>query len=133
MAKDVVIPKQMEETYKQFHFAPAVRDGDRLFCSGQIGSGPGGAPLEDPLEDPEAQFAQAFENVKTVLEAVGATLDDVVDITTYHVGFGEHVAKFMAVKDRYISEPYPTWTAIGVSELAFGALVEIQIVASLRS
>ncbi len=129
MAKDVVIPKQMEETYKQFHFAPAVRDGDRLFCSGQIGSGSDGAPLEDP----EAQFAQAFENVKTVLEAAGAKLDDVVDITTYHVGFGEHIAKFMAVKDRYIPEPYPTWTAIGVSELAFGALVEIQIVASLSS
>ncbi len=129
MAKDVVIPKEMEGTYKQLHFAPAVRDGDRLFCSGQIGTGPDGRPLEDS----EAQFVQAFENVKTVLEAGGATLDDVIDITTYHVGFREHIAKFAEVKDRYISEPYPAWTAIGVSELAFGGLVEIQVVASLRS
>ena len=129
MTKDVVIPKEMEGTYKELHFAPAVRDGNRLFCSGQIGAGPGGRPLEDP----EAQFVQAFENVKTVLEAGGATLGDVIDITTYHVGFREQIAKFMEVKDRYISEPYPAWTAIGVSELAFGSLVEIQVVASLRS
>ena len=129
MAKDVVIPKEMEGTYKQLHFAPAVRDGDRLFCSGQIGTGPDGRPLEDP----EAQFVQAFENVKTVLEAAGGTLGNVIDITTYHVGFREHIAKFAKVKDRYIPEPYPAWTAIGVSELAFGGLVEIQVVASLRS
>ena len=129
MAKDVVIPKEMEGSYKQLHFAPAVRDGDRLYCAGQVGTGDGGRVVEEP----EAQFVQALENVKTVLEEAGATLDDIIDITTYHVGFREHIAKFAEVKDRYISEPYPAWTAIGVTELAFGALVEVQVVASLRS
>ena len=128
MAKDVVIPKEMEGSYKQLHFAPAVRDGDRLYCAGQVGTGDGGRVVEEP----EAQFVQALENVKTVLEEAGATLDDIIDITTYHVGFRKHIAKFAEVKDRYISEPYPAWTAIGVTELAFGALVEVQVVASLR-
>ena len=41
MAKDVVIPKGMEAYYNDFHFAPAIKDGDRLYCSGQIGVGEG--------------------------------------------------------------------------------------------
>ena len=53
---DVVIPAGMEGSYRQLHFAPAVRDGDRLFCSGQVGSGPDGKLSDDPGE----QFAQAF-------------------------------------------------------------------------
>ncbi|MDJ0865103.1 MAG: RidA family protein [Myxococcota bacterium] len=123
----VVVPAGMEGFYDQFHFAPAVRDGDRLFCSGQTGTGAGGKV--DP--DPAAQFRQAFENVRSVLEAAGVGFGDVVEMTTFHVGFNEHIAAFMAAKDAFVSEPYPAWTAIGVSELAFGALVEIKVTARL--
>ena len=38
----VVIPSEMQAMYDSFHFAPAVKDGDRLFCSGVIGIGPDG-------------------------------------------------------------------------------------------
>jgi enamine deaminase RidA (YjgF/YER057c/UK114 family) len=38
----------------------------------------------------------------------------------------------MQVKDAFVKEPYPAWTAIGVAELAFGALVEIKVTALLR-
>ncbi len=127
MARDVVIPKGMEGLYKDLHFAPAVRDGDRLFCSGQLGTGADGKLCDDP----EEQFAQAFENLKGILEEAGGDLDDVVELTTFHVGFRKHIGAFMAVKDRYIAEPYPAWTAIGIGELAFGALVEIKAIASL--
>ena len=123
----VVVPAGMEGFYDQFHFAPAVRDGDRLFCSGQTGTGADGKV--DP--DPAAQFRQAFENVGSVLEAAGVGFGDVVEMTTFHVGFNEHIAAFMAAKDAFVSEPYPAWTAIGVSELAFGALVEIKVTARL--
>jgi len=48
-------------------------------------------------------------------------------MTSYHVGLREHLAQFIAVKDRHIAEPYPAWSAIGVSELITdGALVEIR-------
>src|SRR5512147_236079 len=61
--KNVVIPKGMENYYNDFHFAPAVKDGNRLYCSGVIGVGADGKASADP----ETQFTQAFELVKSVL------------------------------------------------------------------
>ena len=122
----VVIPSEMKAMYDNFHFAPAVKDGDRLFCSGVIGMGPDGKAASDP----ETQFTQAFESLKSVLAAAGASLGDIVDLTTFHVGLQANMRAFTKVKDRYVSAPYPAWTAIGISELAFpGGLVEIKAVA----
>mgnify|MGYP005857433405 CR=1 FL=1 len=127
MAKQVIIPDTMRRTYERFHFAPAVRHGDRIYCSGQIGLDDSGRPIEDP----EAQFKRAFEDVREVLEAAGVGLDAIVEMTTFHVDMAQHLQTFMAVKDRFISEPYPAWTAIGVSALAVpGALVEIKVIAA---
>ena len=117
-----VIPKQMRNVYDQLHFAPAVRVGKQIFCSGQIGTGADGKL--DP--DPAVQIGAAFENLGAVLDKAGASFEDVVELTTFHVGFNQHMGVFMQVKDAFIQEPYPAWTAVGVSELAFGALVEIK-------
>ena len=125
----VVIPPEMKAMYDNFHFAPAVKDGDRLFCSGVIGIGPDGKASSDP----ETQFTQAFESLKSVLSAAGASFGDIVDITTFHVGLQTNMRTFTKVKDRFVSAPYPAWTAIGISELAFpGGLVEIKAVARLN-
>ncbi len=128
--KDVVIPKGMEAYYTQFHFAPAVKDGNVLLCSGQLGNG-----ADNAIDaDPETQFTQAFENVKSVLETAGASFDNVVEMTTFHVDLQKNLSAFMKVKDRFMKEPYPAWTAIGITELAFpGALVEIKVTARLNS
>lgn len=126
---DLVIPGGMRQFYDQFHFAPAARTGDRLFCSGQIGFGPDGKVSEDA----ETQFVQAFENLGLILKEAGLGFGDIVDITTFHVGLQAHMQTFMAVKDRFIAEPYPAWTAIGITELAIpGALVEIKATAATR-
>jgi len=125
----VVIPSEMKAMNDNFHFAPAVKDGDRLFCSGVIGIGPDGKASSDP----ETQFKQAFESLKSVLSAGGASFGDIVDITTFHVGLQTNMRAFTKVKDQYVSAPYPAWTAIGISELAFpGGLVEIKAVARLK-
>ncbi len=127
--KDIVIPKEMTNFYNNFHFAPAVKDRDRLYCSGVIGLGPDGKASSDP----ETQFVQAFESLKSVLAAAGASFANIVDITTFHVGLQANISMFVKIKDRYVKEPYPAWTAIGISELAFpGALVEIKVVAQLQ-
>ncbi len=118
-----VIPDGMQRLHDQFHFSPAVRVGKHVFCSGQIGTGPDGKL--DP--DPAAQIANAFGNLRSLLEEAGASLADVVEMTSFHVGFNEHIGVFMQVRDGFLEEPYPAWTAIGVSELAFGALVEIKV------
>jgi enamine deaminase RidA (YjgF/YER057c/UK114 family) len=123
-----IIPKGFEFFYESFHFAPAVKVGKTIYCSGQIGwAGPGHKAPADPKE----QFTLAFENLRRVLEAAGADFGDVVEITSFHVGM-EHLGVFGKVKDDYLKEPYPAWTAIGSSALAIpGALVEIRATARL--
>lgn len=127
-SKEVVVPRGQETYYEQYHFAPAIKDGNRLYCSGVIGVGADGKPPADP----QAQFVCAFEGVKAVLEAAGVGFADVIEMTTFHVGLQQHLATFMQVKDRYLEKPYPAWTAIGITELAFpGGLVEIKVIARL--
>ena len=128
MAKpNPVIPEGSERTYERFHFAPAVRVGDLLYCSGVIGADGASVP-----EDAGEEFAAAFAGLAAVVEAAGGSLDDVVEMTSFHVDMAEHLPAFMAAKDAAIGEPYPAWTAIGCTELAIpGARVEIKATAHL--
>jgi enamine deaminase RidA (YjgF/YER057c/UK114 family) len=105
-----------------------VIDGDHLRCSGMIGFRP---DLSVP-EDPTAQFTLAFQNLRGLLAEAGLTFANVTEMTTYHVGLRAHMQAFTAVKDKFMSAPYPAWTAVGISELASpGALVEIQVTARM--
>ena len=84
----------MQSSYDQLHFAPAVRHGTRLFCSGQIGTDADGKLPGEP----ETQITLAFENLQQVLAAAGASFQDILDLTTFHVGFNEHIATFMNLR-----------------------------------
>jgi enamine deaminase RidA (YjgF/YER057c/UK114 family) len=76
------------------------------------------------------QFRDAFRFLEANLRAAELDLDQIVDLTTYHVGLRRHLPAFMKVKDEFIREPYPAWTAIGVAELITeGTLVEIRAIA----
>lgn len=124
----VIIPKGFEMYYEQFHFAPAVRVGKTVYCSGQVGWD---GATATPSPDPKTQFVLAFDNLRRVLEAAGAEFSDVVEITTFHVGM-EHIGLFGKVKDEHLKTPYPAWTAIGVAGLFMpGLLVEIRATARL--
>ena len=121
-----IVPASMKHFYDDFHFAPAVLDGDQLRCSGMIGHGADGKCPDDP----ETQFGLAFENLGAVLSEAGASFENIVEMTTFHVSLNEHLDAFMKVKDRFIKDPFPAWTAIGTTELALpGALVEIRVTA----
>jgi len=121
-----IVPAANQGSYDNFHFAPAVRDGDNLRLSGVIGTDARGKA--DP--DPETQFRAAFAGVTAVLAEAGADFADVTDMTTFHVELQKHMGTFMKVKDEFVQAPYPAWTAIGTTELAVpGGLVEIQIIA----
>jgi enamine deaminase RidA (YjgF/YER057c/UK114 family) len=55
-------------------------------------------------------------------------------MSTFHVGLQAHVATFSSVKDKFINKPFPSWTAVGVTELAVpGTIVEIKVIARRRS
>ncbi|MEX2481655.1 MAG: RidA family protein [Gammaproteobacteria bacterium] len=124
-----IVPPSMQGFYDDYHFAPAVIDGEHLRCSGVIGIdlATGKVP-----EDPATQFTRAFDNLAEVLAAGGASFADITEMTTFHVNLQQHLGVFMQVKDRYVAEPYPAWTAIGTPELALpGGLVEIRVTARL--
>ena len=77
----------------------------------------------NPLDGKSPERLRGYDNFHQV------TFDNVVDMTTYHVGLQAHLAEFVRVKDEFVKEPYPAWTAIGVAELAVpGARVEVKVV-----
>ncbi|WP_233337357.1 Rid family hydrolase [Halomonas sp. A40-4] len=81
MAKrDVVFPQGRQALYEQNTYSAAVRSGDFLFVSGQVGSREDGSPEPDFA----SQVQLAFDNLHSVLEAAGASFDDIVDVTSFH-------------------------------------------------
>lgn len=127
--KEIVEPPRNAELYAQYGYSAAVKSGDFLFISGQVG-------IEEDRSispDPARQIETAFKNTVAILQAEGLTFDDVVDMTTFHVGLQSHVEALAAVKSRFVHPPYPAWTAIGVAELAIaGLIIEIKVVARLK-
>ncbi len=112
--------------FKKFGYSPAVRAGDFLYVAGQIGLNPDGSM---PAND-EGQIVNAFDRLKIVMEEAGASLDDIVELVSYHVGLQNHLGKFVEIKSRYIREPYPTWTILEIAGLARpGLIIEIKAVA----
>ena len=98
--RKAIIPPGQEGTYEQFHFAPAVRVGDTVYVSGVIGHGEDGRVPSEAADE----FRAAFEQLASTLEEAGATLSDIVELTTFHVGMAE-IGDFIAAKDAVISEP----------------------------
>ena len=126
MTIDVIVPDQDKGLYENWHFAQAVRSADLVICSGQIGANQDGSVPDSPEDD----FRNAWRNVGRVLEAAGLGFDNIIEYTTFHVDLNDHVQTFMKVRDEYLSEPWPAWTAIGITELALpGARVEIRVTA----
>jgi len=128
MAKrDAVFPAGRQALYETNRYSAAIRSGDLLFVSGQVGSREDGSPEPDF----EAQVRLAFRNLAAVLEAAGCTFDDVVDVTTFHTDPRTQFETVSAVRMGAFGEPpYPNWTAVGVNWLA-GFDFEIKVIARL--
>ena len=127
--RKAVIPDGMEAVYEKIRYSPAVKVGNTIYVSGQIGRD---AAMQ-LVEGREAQMTQAFDNLERVLAAAGASLRDVVDLTTFHTDMRD-LPLFMQVRDRYFdSDPLPAWTAVGAHMLGGtpGYIVEIKAVAVL--
>lgn len=126
----VIVPPGLEALYETFHYAPGILVGNTLYISGQVGRD---SDLK-VVEGTEQQFLQAFENVKAVLDAAGASFDDVVELETWFCDDMADLKLFMAVKDRYFTKRYPTWTGFAVKGFSMpGILVEIKCTAILNT
>ncbi|UHC17934.1 RidA family protein [Methylobacterium currus] len=125
--RDAVFPPGRQALYERHRYSAAIRSGDLLFVSGQVGSREDGSPEPDFA----AQVALAFTRLAAVLEAAGCTFDDVVDVTTFHTDPAAQLDTVMRVRDGVVGEaPYPNWTAVGVTWLA-GFDFEIKAIARI--
>ncbi len=125
--REAVFLANRHKLYEEHGYSAAIRSGDLLFVSGQVGS------REDGSAEPEfeRQVELAFENLKATLTAAGCTLDDLVDVTTFHTDPENQFDTIMKVKQKmFSSPPYPNWTAVGVNWLA-GFDFEIKVIARI--
>ncbi|HSS46351.1 MAG TPA: RidA family protein [Burkholderiales bacterium] len=105
-------------------YSQAVRAGQTVYLSGQIGLDPASMQL---VEGIEAQIVRVFENLKAVAQAAGGGLDNVVKLTVFLTDLG-HFARVNEIMAKYFHEPYPARAAVGVAALPRGALVEMDAV-----
>lgn len=105
-------------------YSQAVRVGNTVYLSGQIGLDPQTMTLVDGIE---AQIHQVFKNLRAVTEAADATLADVVKLNVFLTDLG-HFAKVNEIMAQYFTAPFPARAAVGVAALPRAALVEADAV-----
>lgn len=105
-------------------YSQAVKVGDTVYLSGQIGLDPATMTM---VEGIDAQIVRVFENLQAVAAAAGATLDAAVKVNIYLTDLA-NFAKVNETMARYFNQPYPARAAVGVKELPRGALVEADAV-----
>ena len=101
-------------------YSQAVRCGDTVYVSGQIGFDPATMQLVDGIE---AQIHRVFQNLRAIAEAAGGSLTHAVKLTIYLTDLA-HFAKVNEIMAQYFQQPYPSRAAIGVAALPRGALIE---------
>lgn len=106
---------------RELPFSSAVRVGDILYLSGQMGFREDGTLAQGM----EAQARQALENIRAVLDSAGLGFEDVFHCTVMLADMTQW-SDFNAVYLGYFSDPLPTRSAFGTSGLALGGLVELE-------
>lgn len=122
MSKTIIVTDKAPQaigTYSQ-----AVRAGNTVYLSGQIGLDPATMTL---VEGIDAQVHRVFSNLQAVAEASGGSLADVVKLNVFLTDLG-NFALVNTVMAEYFSQPYPARAAVGVASLPRGALVEADAV-----
>lgn len=127
--REAIFPANRHALYDEHRYSAAIRSGDLLFVSGQVGSRADGSPEPDFKK----QVELAFDNLAATLAAAGCSFDDIVDVTTFHTNPEAQFETVMAVRTGvFINPPHPNWTAIGVTWLA-GFDFEIKVIARTPS
>ena len=132
MGEAIVNPKNAMKTAIQTADAPAaigaysqaVRAGDTVYLSGQIGLDPKTMQLAEGID---AQIQRVFANLAAVARAAGLGLDRAVRMTVYLTDLA-HFAKVNEIMAQHVAQPFPARAAVGVASLPRGALVEIDAI-----
>jgi len=106
-------------------YSQAIRSGDMVFCSGQLGLDPVSGDLAEGVE---AQAERALRNLASVLDAAGLGFDDVVKTTIFLADIGDFAA-VNAIYSPHMPDPPPARSTVQVAALPKGGLVEIEAIA----
>jgi 2-iminobutanoate/2-iminopropanoate deaminase len=110
-------------------FSEAVRVGDVIYLSGQVGVVPGTLKIVPGGIREESR--QAMENIRATLEAHGLAMSDLVKCTVMLADISEW-ATFNDVYKTYFTSRFPARSAFGANGLALGARVEVECIAAAR-
>ena len=124
---EIIVPESHTWAYENWGFAAAVVEDDIVYVSGVVTFLEG----EGTYEERYARgFRSALVEIDNILGEAGATLDDVVDITTFHTDLARQIEIAVAVRMEVMKEPHPAWTAVGTTALAVpDGVTEIKVIA----
>lgn len=106
-------------------YVHAVKAGDFVFTSGQLGLDPATGTLQDGVE---AQAEQAIKNIEAVLKAAGLTLADVIKTTVFLADINDFAA-INAIYAKYFTGETPARSCVQAAALPKGGLFEIEVIA----
>lgn len=109
-------------------YSQAVKVGNTVYISGQIGLNPATMQLAEGFE---AQAEQVFANIKAICEAAGGTINDVVKFNVSLTDLNDFAA-LNEVFVAHLSAPYPARAAVQVVALPKGGVVEIESILYLE-
>ena len=108
-------------------YSQAIRNGDLVFVSGQLGLKPGDTAISGSIQE---QTEQVFVNLKAILEEAGSGLDRIVKTTVFLTDLGNFQG-MNEVYARHVGEDRPARSTVEISALPSGALVEIEAIATV--
>ena len=124
---EIVFHRSAETEAADLPFSDAVRAGDLLFVSGQLGVRPGERQLVPG--GIEAETEQVLQNVRAILERNGSSLSRVVKCTAFLADMAEW-QRMNVVYRRFFPEQLPARSALGAAGLAYGARIELECIAA---
>ncbi len=116
------------ESMKGYPFSEAVRVGNMLYLSGQLGMDHSGKIVPGGISE---ETRQTMENIKSALKRHGSSLDQVVKVTVMLANMDEW-AEMNKVYVNFFPKHFPARSAFGATGLALGARVEIDCIAMLK-
>lgn len=125
--KQIIQPRNVPTV--PYPFSPGVVSNGFLFVSGQVGTDPQTSKLV--AGGIEAETAQTIQNITTILNDAGTSLDNVVSVTVYLSNM-DNFPRMNAIYQKYFKAGnYPARTTVGVAKLVFGASVEMTMTAAM--
>ncbi|MGH2808456.1 MAG: RidA family protein [Actinomycetota bacterium] len=128
MSKKVIYTQNAPEAVGPY--SQAIKDGDLLFCSGQVALDPSSGELVGSSVGDQTRHA--MDNLGAILNAGGATFESIVKVTAYLTDMNDF-AEFNEVYGEYFKSSPPARATIGVAALPKGARVEVECVARAAS